>query len=76
VLAAYPLAMAFALVYTGEHYVTDLVAGALLTAVVCLVEPPLVRATTRAARAVAAWRPAPSFAAPAVSRLDSSTRSD
>jgi membrane-associated phospholipid phosphatase len=76
VLAAYPLAMAFALVYTGEHYVTDLVAGALLTAVVCLVEPPVVRATTRAARAVAAWRPAPSFAAPAVSRLDSSTRSD
>jgi membrane-associated phospholipid phosphatase len=28
VLVAYPLAMAFALVYTGEHYVLDLAAGA------------------------------------------------
>lgn len=26
-LAAYPLAMAFTLVYTGEHYVVDLIAG-------------------------------------------------
>jgi membrane-associated phospholipid phosphatase len=27
VLAVYPVAMAFALVYTGEHYVVDCVAG-------------------------------------------------
>jgi membrane-associated phospholipid phosphatase len=50
VLAAYPLAMAFALVYTAEHYVTDLVAGALLTVVVCAVEPPLTRAVVAGAR--------------------------
>ena len=36
VLAAYPLAMAFSLVYTAEHYVSDVIAGwlyALLAAV-------------------------------------------
>jgi membrane-associated phospholipid phosphatase len=31
----YALALGFALVYLGEHYVTDLAAGALLTATVC-----------------------------------------
>jgi PAP2 superfamily protein len=49
ILAAYPLAMAFALVYTGEHYVTDLIAGALCTVVVCLVEPRLTEALVRLA---------------------------
>ncbi len=29
-LVAYPLAMAFALVYSGEHYIVDCIAGALL----------------------------------------------
>jgi membrane-associated phospholipid phosphatase len=38
VLVAYPLAMAFALVYTGEHYVSDLVAGGLVTVAVVGVE--------------------------------------
>ena len=33
-LVLYPLAMAFTLVYTGEHYVLDLVAGVLYTLVV------------------------------------------
>jgi membrane-associated phospholipid phosphatase len=31
-LVAYPLAMAWALVYSGEHYVVDLVGGALAAA--------------------------------------------
>lgn len=53
-LAAYPLAMAFALVYTGEHYVTDLVAGALCTALVCFVEPRLTRRLVRLGQDVAA----------------------
>jgi membrane-associated phospholipid phosphatase len=42
-LALYPVAMAFALVYAGEHYVTDLVAGALLAFAVVRVEPWLMR---------------------------------
>ena len=33
-LLAYPLAMSLALVYAGEHYVIDVIAGALLAAVV------------------------------------------
>ena len=53
-LAAYPLAMAFSLVYTGEHYVTDLVAGALCTALVCFVEPRLTRRIVRLGQEVAA----------------------
>jgi membrane-associated phospholipid phosphatase len=38
-LAAYPVAMAFALVYSGEHYVTDLAAGVLLAFAVARLEP-------------------------------------
>jgi membrane-associated phospholipid phosphatase len=38
VLVLYPLAMAFALVYAGEHYVTDLVGGALLLVAVLAAE--------------------------------------
>ncbi len=37
-LVLYPLAMAFALVYSGEHYVSDLVGGALLVAGVVAAE--------------------------------------
>jgi membrane-associated phospholipid phosphatase len=58
-LVAYPLAMAFALVYTGEHYVSDLVAGALLTAAVVAVEPRLTeRVTALRARRRKAVEPA------------------
>jgi hypothetical protein len=38
VLVTYPLVMAFSLVYTGEHYVSDLVAGALMVVAVIAVE--------------------------------------
>jgi hypothetical protein len=38
VLVLYPLAMAFALVYTGEHYVTDLAGGVLLLAAMLAAE--------------------------------------
>lgn len=42
-LALYPLAMAFALMYAGEHYTLDILAGWLLTTVVCLVFSALER---------------------------------
>ena len=51
VLIAYPLVMAFSLVYLGEHYVSDLVAGALLTGAVCWAEPRLLRALRARRRA-------------------------
>jgi hypothetical protein len=47
----YALTLGFALVYLGEHYVTDLAAGALLVAVVRRGEPvaePLVAGVNRA----------------------------
>jgi membrane-associated phospholipid phosphatase len=47
----YALTLGFALVYLGEHYVTDLIAGALLVAAVRRGEPlvePLVRGVNRA----------------------------
>jgi membrane-associated phospholipid phosphatase len=51
VLVAYPLVMAFSLVYLGEHYVVDLLGGALLVAAVRYAEPRLLRALqTRLAR--------------------------
>jgi membrane-associated phospholipid phosphatase len=43
-LATYPLAMAFSLVYLGEHYVCDLAGGAVLAAAVVYAEPRLLRA--------------------------------
>jgi hypothetical protein len=49
----YALTLGFALVYLGEHYVTDLVAGALLVAAVRRGEPvaePLVAGVNRALR--------------------------
>jgi membrane-associated phospholipid phosphatase len=50
---SYAGTLGFALVYLGEHYVTDLLAGALLVAVVRRGEPlaePLVHGVTRALR--------------------------
>src|SRR5206468_5575713 len=41
--SAYALALGFALVYLGEHYVADLLAGVALTAVVRAAEPLLER---------------------------------
>jgi membrane-associated phospholipid phosphatase len=51
----YALTLGFALVYLGEHYVTDLLAGALLVAAVRLGEPhvePLVRRVNRGLQAL------------------------
>jgi membrane-associated phospholipid phosphatase len=50
---SYALTLGFALVYLGEHYVTDLAAGALLVAAVRLGEPlaePLVEGVNRSLR--------------------------
>jgi membrane-associated phospholipid phosphatase len=46
-LVLYPLAMAFSLVYTGEHYVFDLVGGAVLVPAVIAVERQVVRVRSR-----------------------------
>jgi membrane-associated phospholipid phosphatase len=51
----YAATLGFALVYLGEHYVTDLIAGALLVAAVRRGEPlaePLVEAVNRRLRAL------------------------
>jgi hypothetical protein len=57
-LVGYALAMAFALVYTAEHYVTDLVAGTGLALLVACAEPRLVRwLAARRARQRAALAP-------------------
>ena len=50
---AYALALGFALVYAGEHYIGDLLAGAALAAVVASSQPLLAPA---ARRADALWR--------------------
>jgi hypothetical protein len=50
---AYAASLGFALVYLGEHYVTDLIAGATLVAVVRRGEPlaePLVEGVNRGLR--------------------------
>ncbi len=52
--AAYTGALGFALVYLGEHYVVDLVAGAALTLAVRRAAPYATPAIARAARGVAA----------------------
>ncbi len=51
-LVVYPVAMGFCLVATGEHYVSDILAGWLAVAVVCGVDAKLelARATRRARR--------------------------
>lgn len=63
-LVAYPLMMAFSLVYLGEHYVSDLAAGALLTVAVGYAEPRLLRALLRRRRTRVTTRtePAPKLA--------------
>jgi len=58
-LALYPLAMGFALVYSGEHYVTDLVAGAALTVLDVRLEPRLTRAAVGALARVRSDRTVP-----------------
>jgi membrane-associated phospholipid phosphatase len=47
-LVLYPLAMAFALVYSGEHYVIDLVGSVALAVAVRIAEPKLTRRVTEA----------------------------
>ena len=50
----YTAALGFALVYLGEHYVVDLIAGAALTAAVRRVAPRAGPQLARLGRAVAA----------------------
>jgi hypothetical protein len=50
--AAYTATLGFALVYLGEHYVVDLLAGAALTAVVRRAAPGAVRPLAAIARAI------------------------
>jgi membrane-associated phospholipid phosphatase len=52
--AAYAGTLGFALVYLGEHYVVDLIAGAALTLAVRSAEPLAAPAVTRIGRAVGA----------------------
>ncbi|MGH2903462.1 MAG: phosphatase PAP2 family protein [Solirubrobacteraceae bacterium] len=52
--ATYAAVLGFALVYLGEHYVVDLLAGAALTAAVRRLEPRAEPAFARVARAIAA----------------------
>jgi len=51
---SYAAALGFALVYLGEHYAVDLIAGAVLTAAVRRLGPATQPAFTRFARAIAA----------------------
>jgi membrane-associated phospholipid phosphatase len=51
---AYTATLGFALVYLGEHYVVDLLAGVALTATVRRLEPRAAPALRRASRAIAA----------------------
>ena len=69
-LAIYPFAMAFALVYTGEHYVTDVAAGAGLTALVVFVEPRLMRLLQRTWAAARGALPADPACSPHSRRRD------
>jgi membrane-associated phospholipid phosphatase len=69
-LAAYTLAMGYALVYGGEHFVTDILAGWLMAGVVYVVVTAAVRAASARARprtSAPARAPAPA-PAPAASR--------
>jgi membrane-associated phospholipid phosphatase len=60
-VALYPLAMAFALIYTGEHYFSDIALGWVYTIVVVVAARSVVRswAARRAERAEAALQPEP-----------------
>jgi membrane-associated phospholipid phosphatase len=69
-LAAYTIAMGYALVYSGEHFVTDILAGWLMAGfayalVTAAVRAASVRVRRRAAARAPAAVPAP---APAASR--------
>jgi membrane-associated phospholipid phosphatase len=50
---SYLLALGFALVYLGEHYLVDLIGGAALTAAVCRLAPRAAPLAARLGRAVA-----------------------
>jgi membrane-associated phospholipid phosphatase len=52
--SAYTVTLGFALVYLGEHYAVDLLAGAALTGVVWRVAPAATPLARRLARSVAA----------------------
>jgi hypothetical protein len=55
---AYAGALGFALVYLGEHYVTDLLAGLALTETVRRAAPSAAPLAARVARVVRRWEPA------------------
>jgi membrane-associated phospholipid phosphatase len=55
----YALALGFALVYLGEHYVVDLLAGAAVALAVAALEPALAPAARRLDRVWRAIEPAP-----------------
>jgi membrane-associated phospholipid phosphatase len=50
---SYLIALGFALVYLGEHYLVDLIGGAALTAAVCRLAPRAAPFAARLGRAVA-----------------------
>ena len=56
---AYAAALGLVLVYTGEHYVTDLIAGLLLATGVHLVAPAAERPAGRVAALLSRWAPKP-----------------
>jgi membrane-associated phospholipid phosphatase len=57
--AAYALALGAVLVYAGEHYITDLAAGASLAAAVAAAAPHLEPLATRLAAGINRLAPAP-----------------
>jgi membrane-associated phospholipid phosphatase len=50
VLVLYPLLMAFTLVYSGEHYLADVLAGWVAAVLICLAAVPVERRLARAAQ--------------------------
>ncbi|HTW12005.1 MAG TPA: phosphatase PAP2 family protein [Solirubrobacteraceae bacterium] len=58
-VAAYPLAMAFSVVYTGEHYVTDVLLGWIYTAVIVVAARAMARRRVEHPATVPAVRPSP-----------------
>ena len=55
---AYALSLGFALVYLGEHYVVDLIAGLALAELICAAAPHAAPGFRGVARAVARLEPA------------------
>jgi len=76
-VALYPLAMAFALIYTGEHYFSDVLLGWLYGLGAILLVRWIARhragRATATANAIAAARPARAFSAPLSARTPGST---